>query len=296
MNKRLGIVLLFALLVSGAASAFMYRLVTSKAAARPVEHTNKVVVAAYALKIGTLLRAEDLRLADWHGPIPAGALQTIDSAIGRGVIEPIYPSEAVIEDRLAPKGAGGGLAATIPSGMRAVAVRVNDLVGVSGFVLPGMRVDVIIAGSPPGGSGAATGTMSKTILQNIEVLSAGPKFQRDAEGKPISVPVVNLLVTPEQAEALTLASNEMRIQLVLRNPLDKGVAKTPGTDIANLFSGSEPVHTTQAAPHVARTAVRTYRPVTAKAHPAPADPILVEVISGTKRTELKFDPSEENRP
>jgi pilus assembly protein CpaB len=295
MNKRLVTVMLFALLVSGAASAFMYRLVTRKAAARPVEHTNKVVVAAYALKIGTLLRPDDLKLADWPGPIPDGALRTIDSAAGRGVIEPIYPSEAVIENRLAPKGAGAGLAATIPSGMRAVAVRVNELVGVSGFVLPGMRVDVIIAGSPPGGSGAATGTMSKTILQNIEVLSAGPKFQRDAEGKPVSVPVVNLLVTPQQAEALTLASNEMRIQLVLRNPLDKDVAHTPGTDIANLFADSAAVRMPQPGAQTLRTVARTYRPVVARAHSVPAEPILVEVISGTKRTELKFDRREENR-
>src|SRR6202030_1199301 len=146
---------------------------------------------------------------------------------GRGVITPIYAKEPLIDSRLAPKGAGGGLASMIPAGMRAVAVRVNEVVGVAGFVVPGMRVDIWIAGNPPGAQSNA-GMVARTLLQNIEVLSAGQNFQKDAEGKPVQVQVVNLLVTPEQAEILSLASNETRIQLVLRNPLDTQTAKTTG--------------------------------------------------------------------
>src|ERR1019366_5349218 len=128
----------------------------------------------------------------------------------------------------------GGLAATIPPGMRAVAVRVNDIVGVAGFVGPGTRVEVLIAGVPPGPQ-APNGPKVKTLLQNIEVLSAGQNYQKDAEGKPVVVPVVNLLVTPEQAEVLSLASSQTHIQLVLRNRLDTQQAKTTGTAMSTLF-------------------------------------------------------------
>ncbi len=177
--------------------------------------------------------------------------------------------------------------------MRAVALRVDDLVGVSGFVLPGMRVDVIISGNPPGNTNSATGTISKTILQDIQVLSAGPNIQRDAEGKPISVPVVNLLVTPQQAETLSLASNEMKIQLVLRNPLDKALAQTHGIAVATLFTGaSVPPPPVQHAIEYGRPLLRRpSEPRTAVAASS-SEPILVEVINGTKRTELKFTRSE----
>jgi pilus assembly protein CpaB len=292
MSKRLITVFIFALVVAGGASFVLYRLVSAKMSSRPAQPQKRMVAAVHTLEIGTLIRAEDVKLIDWPGNLPAGAIETADAAIGRGVISPIYESEPIVENRLAPRGAGGGLAATIPSGMRAVAVRVNDLVGVSGFVLPGMRVDVIISGNPPGNTSAMTGTMSKTILQDIQVLSAGPKFQRDEEGKPISVPVVNLLVTPQQAETLSLASNEMRIQLVLRNPLDKGLAQTQGIAVANLFTGASGPPPVQRAIEYGRE--RISRPVTPRnaVIAVHSEPILVEVINGTKRTELKFSRSE----
>ncbi|MFL6446380.1 MAG: Flp pilus assembly protein CpaB [Bryobacteraceae bacterium] len=292
MYKRLVTVFAFALVVAAVASLLLYRLVSAKMSSHSAQAQKKLVAAVRTLETGTLIRTEDVKLLDWSGSFPTGAIETVDAAIGRGVISPIYDSEPLVENRLAPRGAGGGLAATIPTGMRAVAVRVNDLVGVSGFVLPGMRVDVIISGNPPGNTAANTGTMSKTILQDIQVLSAGPKFQRDEEGKPVSVPVVNLLVTPEQAETLSLASNEMRIQLVLRNPLDKGVAQTQGMAIATLFTGRSDL---SGVPKRVE-----YRPERLS-KPAPAitaatfvhpDPILVEVINGAKRTELKFAQAE----
>jgi pilus assembly protein CpaB len=292
MSKRLITVFMFALVVAGGASFVLYRLVSAKMSSRPAQPQKRMVAAVHTLEIGTLIRAEDVKLIDWPANLPAGAIETADAAIGRGVISPIYESEPIVENRLAPRGAGGGLAATIPSGMRAVAVRVNDLVGVSGFVLPGMRVDVIISGNPPGNTSAITGTISKTILQDIQVLSAGPKFQRDEEGKPISVPVVNLLVTPQQAETLSLASNEMRIQLVLRNPLDKGLAQTQSIAVANLFAGASGPPPVQHAIEYGRE--RISRPVTPRnaVIAVHSEPILVEVINGTKRTELKFSRSE----
>src|SRR5579859_1113454 len=148
MNKRLGSVLLFALIVSALASVLVYRLVSSRLAVQTAQGNKKVVVAARNLDLGTLLRDSDVKLVTWNGDPPKGAIQTIDAATGRGVISTIYEGEPIIDSRLAAKGAGGGLAATIPQGMRAVAVRVNEVVGVSGFVSPGMHVDVIISGNP----------------------------------------------------------------------------------------------------------------------------------------------------
>jgi pilus assembly protein CpaB len=208
-----------------------------------------------------------------------------EAVINRGVIAPIYQGEALMESRLAVAGAGGGLAATIPPGMRAVAVRVNDIVGVAGFVVPGMRVDVLISGVPPGPQ-TPNGPKVKTLLQNIEVLSAGQNYQKDAEGKPVQVPVVNLLVNPEQAEILSLASNETRIQLVLRNPLDNLPAKTPGTAVSALYGETK-------APAPAAPRQRPVAPVAAKAAPQPTivvplAPYQIEILNGPQRTEAKF--------
>ena len=152
-------------------------------------------------------------------------------------MSPIYEGEPVLGNRLAAAGAGGGFSVTIPNGMRACAVKVNDVVGVAGFVVPGMRVDVLISGSSPNAPGS--GPRVKTLLQNVAVLSAGQNYQKDAEGKPVEVQVVNLLVTPEQAEVLSLASNETRIQLVLRNPLDHETAKTSGSAMSDLFGDAQ---------------------------------------------------------
>jgi pilus assembly protein CpaB len=178
----------------------------------------------------------------------------------------------------------------IPQGMRAVAVRVNEVVGVSGFVVSGMRVDVLISGNSPGGNGNL-GTLTKTLLQNIEVLSAGQDFKKDAEGKPIMVQVVNLLVTPEQAEQLSLASNQTTIQLILRNPLDRQVTQTPGAAMAHLFTGGklkmpQPGENEPAArPRPAPKAV----PVVAHEPPKKEAPFVMEVLSGAKRAETKFE-------
>jgi pilus assembly protein CpaB len=287
VTKRLLSVLFFALVVSAGASYIIYRVVSSQIAENAKAKGTPVVVAARDLHTGDLISASDVKLVAWTGPIPPGAFTKTDDVTGRGVIEPVYENEAVIQSRVAAKGAGAGLAATIPPGMRAVAVRVNDVVGVAGFVTPGMHVDILISGTPPNERNRQ-GTLAKTLLQNIEVLSAGQNIQKDAEGKPITVNVVNLLVTPEQAETLSLAGAETRIQLVLRNPTDKAEAKTTGTSVAKLFTGEQP-----AAPKttVRRRVARKPEPVAAPkpvAPPPPPPPITVEVIQGSKRAEFKF--------
>ena len=286
MNQRLFSVLIFAFVVSAGASLLLYRLIASRVTANAKQPTTQVIVAARTMELGTLIRDSDLKLGDWPGVLPKGSVLRKEDVVGRGVMAAIYEGEPVLENRLAPKGAGAGLAATIPAGMRAVAVRVNDVVGVAGFVVPGMRVDILISGTPPGNS-SATGTVSKTLLQNIEVLSAGQNFQKDAEGKPVQVAVVNLLVTPEQAETLSLASSETRIQLILRNPLDTETSKTPGIALASLYSGAvKPLEAPAPKPRPVTAHVKARVPMVEPAKPAP--PVMVEVINGARRVESKF--------
>jgi pilus assembly protein CpaB len=299
MNRRLSSILLIAFVMAAATSYFVYRLTQNqiRRAAQPAPSSIPIVVAARDLEIGTLIKDTDLGTAEWVGTPPKGAVVNKDTALGRGVVSRIYQGEPILETRLAAVGSGGGLAATIPPGMRAAAVRVDDVVGVAGFVLPGMRVDVLISGTAPG---AATnqGPKVKTLLQNIEVLSAGSNIQKDSEGKPVQVPVVNLLVAPEQAELLSLASNQTKIQLVLRNPLDTETPNTPSFFAANLFSES-------GAPKPPATTVLSVRKSSAPppappspapvAKPAEATLYLIEVLNGAKRSEEKFKDSEQQQ-
>jgi pilus assembly protein CpaB len=282
MNRRLLNILLIAFVIAAGTSYIVFRLVGSRLSA-PQQTTTRIVAAATDIKLGTVLRNTDLTTIEVAGPLPKGAIMKAQDAIGRGVISNLYLGEPILDSRLAAPGSGGGLAATIPQGMRAAAVKVNDVVGVAGFVTPGMHVDVLITGNPPGVANASQGSQARTLLQNIEVLSAGTDIQRDAEGKPQQVQVVNLLVNPEQAELLSLASNETHIQLVLRNPLDTKLDKPPGTAVAQLFSEGAPPPKAPAASHQASN------------KPAPSHVYLVEVFNGSKKSEAKFASGEDKQ-
>jgi pilus assembly protein CpaB len=257
--------------------------------------TNRLVVAKHDIQVGALIQDTDVEEVDWSAPIPDEALKTKQDVIGRGAVATVYQNEPFLLGRLAPKGAGAGLAATIPVGMRAVALRVNEVVGLAGFVVPGMRVDVLMAGNAPNAEQARFGTLCRTILQNIEVLSAGQKLDKTNDGKPETAQVVNLLVTPAQAEILNLAMSETKVQLVLRNPLDNQAQTPPGTSIAGLFGepgrvpagraiGEQAFHP-PARPQTQHAAATTPRVPTEKeslvAH--------VEVFRGVKKSEETFD-------
>lgn len=300
MNKRFVGVLIFAFVVASVASLMLYRLLLNRPqSAKAAQATVQIVLATRDIEVGTVLKEEDVKLAEWPGAVPTGASGKTQDVVGRGVTTPIFAKEPVIESRLAPRGAGGGLAAMIPPGMRAVAIRVNEVVGVAGFVTPGMRVDVLISGNKPGGDGNL-GTVTRTLLQNLEVLSAGTDFKKDAEGKPIQVQVVNMLVTPEQAEQLSLANSQTQVQLVLRNPLDHEVAKTSGTALSLLFNGAKlkgpgadptPEMTPKARPRRAPAApkmVAAAGGVPTAAAPKKEAPFVMEIISGNKKVESKF--------
>ena len=296
MDKRFVAVLIFAFIVATLASMALYRLTTDRKPARAALPTEKLVFASHDLEPGTVLREGDLVLTDWLGEKPVGSSQHPQDLIGRGVTSKIYAKEAILDSRLALKGAGGGLAAMIPPGMRAVAVAVNEVVGVAGFAVPGMHVDVLISGTPPGGTGGL-GTLTTTLLQDIEVLSAGQDFKKEAEGKPVAVQVVNLVVTPGQAEQLSLASHQTAIQLVLRNPLDRDVTKTQSVALSQLFGGDKPKPVDSPAPPARKRRHRAAKPAMAEVTPPPPPPVAqketpttVEVISGPRKTEFKFEP------
>jgi pilus assembly protein CpaB len=283
MNRRLLTILLSAFAIAALCSFVVFRIVSHHMSASPMSKSTSVVAASADLKIGTILKSSDLTTVQLQGTLPQGVILKPEDAVGRGVVSELYAGEPIMDNRLAAPGSGGGLAATIPTGMRAAAVRVDEVVGLAGFVTPGMRVDVLISGNPPGASKNVQGTLTKTLLQNIKVLSAGTDIQKDAEGKPHQVQVVNLLVNPEQAEKLSLAGNETRIQLVLRNPLDTVIAKPAETSVAQLFADNNapppPRHVSYGG-KVARRAPEVY---------------LVQVINGSKKSEAKFPAAEEKQ-
>ena len=177
MNRRLTLILLAAFGIAAICTFAVYHLVRSRISARPAA-TTSVVAAKTDIKLGNILKPEDLTTIAIAGTPPVGSILEKDKsrAIGRGVISDFYKDEPIMESRLAAVGAGGGLAAAIPPGMRACAVRVDEVVGVSGFATPGMRVDVLISGTPPGSTDTKQGSESRTVLQNIQVLSAGTEY------------------------------------------------------------------------------------------------------------------------
>jgi len=238
-----------------------------------------VATAAAALSVGQEIKPGDVKLVSIpRDRFPAGGFEKTEQVVGRPVISNILLDEPVMAGRLAERGSGFGLAPLIPTGMRAVTVKVNEVIGVAGFLLSGMRVDVLVTMRPSGEGGART----NTVLQNIVVAAAGQQIQPDATGKAVNVPVVTLLVTPDQAEALTLAGNEGRIQLVLRNSGDQSTARTRGSEVGDLYAPNRPL----VAP--VRRAASPKAPV-AEAPVAPAAPVVlppqsdeVQVIRGSQ--------------
>jgi pilus assembly protein CpaB len=276
---RIFTVLLLAIGLGGTFAFGTYQYIQNIPAKEITLPTNPVVVAAHDLALGAALKREDLRVIAWPADaVPAGAFADPQQLLERGLIQPVAQNEAILPSKLAPTEAGAGLPPVIPEGMRALSVRVNDVIGVAGYVLPGTRVDVIATVSP---TQQQTDMTSKVVLTNVLVLAAGTRIEQDAEQKPISVSVVTLLVDPVEAERLTLASTEGKIQLALRHPLDKTSPVTPGirpAALVGLNAGARPL-----APRAPRAAAPAPAPAPAAA-PAPA-PATVEIIRGDKRTQ-----------
>ena len=281
MNKnRLAIGFAFALLLAFGASAFVYHAFRQAAAAPAAVAMQHIVVAAEPLPLGTPLDASKLRTIAWPASEPVtGMFTKVEDVTNRAVITNVAENEPILEAKLAPREAGAGLSATIPAGMRALSVAVNDVIGVAGFVTPGTMVDVLVTGTIQG-QAQATSTVTRTILENVRVLAAGQKMQQDREGKPETVPVITLLVAPEDAGKLAMASTEGKIQLALRNTVDvKATSPAPVLESVLFASGEAP------APE---KPVVVMHKVVAAPPPPPPSPFTVEVISGGKRETKSF--------
>lgn len=270
-------VLVVAIAMASAASYGVYRTVRNMPV-REVEVSNyKVVVAARPLGMGVRVTADDVRLVAWPASNPvAGGHTDAQGIIDRGLLSAVVENEPLTESKLAPIEAGAGISPTIPAGMRAMSVKVNEVVGVAGFVVPGTRVDVLVT---LGSGGSMDESMTRTVASNVQVLTAGTRYDQEKakDGEPIPSTVVTLMVTPVDAERIALAQSQGQIMLALRNPLDVGESVTHGVRTASLF-GESP----RPAP-VARAS--NPRPRTPEVMIAePAKPYMVETIKAAKRT------------
>jgi pilus assembly protein CpaB len=281
MNRdtRTIIVLLVAIITAAAASYGVYSAV-ERMPVREVEVAHSfVVTATRTLPTGTRVAASDLKLVAWpnSAPVP-GAFSKVEEVVDRGLIVAVQENEPITQTKVAPKEAGAGLSPTIPAGMRAISVRVNEVIGVAGFVLPGTKVDVYVTLQK------APESLTRVVVSNVQVLTAGTRYDQEEakDGEPVESSVVTLLLTPADAERVVLASAEGGIMLALRNPLDNAPTTTTGTRTAGLFGDAPPVVKPAAAP---RPKVVNLPPPP----PPPAEPVApvykVETIRAAQRGE-----------
>lgn len=278
MNRtnRTLLVFLVSVIVAGAASFFVYRAVQSIPVREVEVRSYYVAVAAKALPVGTLLTPSDVRLVAWPASSPvSGGYSSTDEVVNRGLIAAVVENEPITATKLASREAGGGLPPTITAGMRAISVKVNEVIGVAGFVVPGTRVDVLVTLAR-----REQESLSRVVVSNVQVLTAGTKYDQEQarDGQPLPSTVVTLLVTPEDAERIALASTEGSIMLTLRNPLDTEPTLTKGTRMAALMGAPDP-------PPVTRV-VQGIRRVEPPKPPPPPEPEIytVETIRAAKRT------------
>ncbi len=278
-TNRLLIGLVIALVIAFLLSSFVYKQFQKASVVQPTT-TQPLVVAALPLPLGTRLDASNTRTIQWPGNQQvAGMFTRVEDITNRAIITPLAENEPVLEGKLAPKESGAGLSATIPEGMRALSVSVNEVIGVAGFVIPGTMVDVLVTGHAMGPNSMA-GDLTRTILENVRVLAAGQKVQQDREGKPQTVAVITLLVSPDDATKLTMAANDGKIQLALRNTVDSKKNDPATIQQAELFTASGPKLTIK---HPATGGGK--KSVTP---PSPPPPYVIEVITGNKRENKSF--------
>jgi pilus assembly protein CpaB len=268
--RRLIFALVVALLLSGAVTFIVNRKLGTRTAG---PQTQKYVAAARQIQSGEVLKAESLSLVNWPTSLPLqGGFTKIEEVVGRSVIYPVSPGQVVVATELAAPGSGIGLTVKIPEGMRAVSVRSDEVVGVAGFLFPGSHVDVLVTLRSDKTPTPAT----QIVLQDVEVLTAGQNIEPDPQGKPQTVNVVTLLLTPQDAQKLVLATTQGGIEFVLRNGADRGQIKAVPMQIASLGGGS-------AEPARAAAAPRAAARVKAKA------PYVVETIMGDKHVTSQFE-------
>lgn len=277
-QHRTLIVMLVAVATAALGSYGVYRAVLQMPVREVEVASTQVVVAAQPLTMGTRLHPNQMRVVAWpsRNPVP-GAFSDPKQLIDRGVISPIGENEPITMSKVASLEAGAGLPPVIPEGMRAISVKVNEVVGVAGFVVPGTIVDVLVTVRPV--NDVKQDPMTRTVVSKVQVLTAGTKYdqEKSKNGEPIPTSVVTLAVLPEDAERIALASNEGKITLALRNPLDIKATDTNGIKLAALMRGTGP------EPVVDHTRNRVIAKV-APPTPPPPPVYTVETIRAAKRS------------
>jgi pilus assembly protein CpaB len=273
--RRLGLALLAALVISlGITYVFYVRVMKTQASNRP--KMKSVVAAGVALQPGTPITAENLTLINWPDNVALdGLIEKKEDVTGRVLMYSVAANDPVLRRDLASS-TSFGLSAKIPDGMRATAVKTNEVLNIAGFIFPGSRVDVLVTLR---GENNGASTMTRTVLQNVQVLSTGTKMDPDPNGKPENVTIITLLVTPEESEKLALAENQGTIQFVLRNGGDSASTNTPAIGIAELTGAPKPP---------VPEPVRTKRAAAAAAVKPPTNSYLVETLANGKITVSKF--------
>jgi pilus assembly protein CpaB len=295
-NKRFFIVLVGALIFGVLAAVSVSKYLSSAQAYS--KNLTKVAVAKVAIPLGSKIIAEQIMVVQFpKESTPDGAFESPEKLAGRVAVMNIAAREPITESRLAPEGTSAGLSAVIPEGYRAMTVKVDDAAGISGFIMPGTLVDVVVTIDPREGSGMQD-PISKIVLQNIRVLANGQNIDKpENEREANSVKAVTLQVTPEQAEKLALASSEGKLQLVMRNQIDQGDEKTPGVNKRNLLTGDtatpapEPGSLKSEQPKSEAKPVRRSAPkaaATAAPAPQPTPRASVEMIEGAKKRNVEF--------
>jgi len=275
MNRtRLLMIGVLALALGAVVSLLVYKNLQAKGPSSN-EPGADVVVALDDIQVGARVEDHDVRIARFPvSGLPPGAYSRRSQVLGRGVIIPISKGEFILPSKLAPENAGSGLPSLIPPGMRAVSVRVNEVVSVAGFVGPGTRVDVLLTGTPNG----STEPQTTTVLQNVAVIASGHTLERSASGEAQTTPVITLLASPEDAERLTLASSEGKIQLSLRNPLDTHQDSVDAANAKGLYKGGTvPAAPPKATVHPVKQQKKTEKP-------PPPSVLSVEVYKADKKT------------
>ncbi|MGB6387409.1 MAG: Flp pilus assembly protein CpaB [Terriglobales bacterium] len=273
-----GLALAIGLLVSFS----VYSRLRTFAGSNSNEHEVRVVVAADDIQVGTKLDTHDVGLITIpQSAVPPGAFSDTSRVIGRGAVLPVSKGDFILQSKLAALNAGAGLPSMIPQGMRAVSVRVNDVVSVAGFVQPGTRVDVLATGN----EGSGNDRQTTTVLENVAVIAVGKNLGGNGSPDSPAAPVITLLVSPDDAQKLALVSQEGRIQLSLRNPLDTKKGGIGATHASSLYPSEKPV-ASESKPKAHK--------VVAKAPAPPPSSYTVEMIRGSKRDEKKFPEEKEN--
>jgi pilus assembly protein CpaB len=282
MNRstRTIVVVVIAVTVAGLASFGVYQAIRRMPVREVEVRSLYQVVAAHDMPMGTMITKDYVKLVAWPASAPVeNGFTTIDAVLNRGLITPVVANEPLTESKVAPLESGAGLPPSIPEGMRAVSLKVNEVIGVAGFVVPGTHVDVVVT------LRRGDESMTRAVVSDVQVLTAGTRYdqQKSRDGQPIPSTVVTVLVTPADAERIALAASEGQIMLTLRNPLDRKPTDTAGIRTAALLGQAAPAPIVKAAEG---------RRVAVKPPPPPAPAVVpvsrvytVEAIRAAKRSE-----------